>query len=133
MDKSPTDPMIERLERLEEENRQLTKQLHRFRQEHRLWRRAGGLIAIGALVLVCAAPRFRDEVTCPSITTNRLIVENPRRPGTPRIAMLAEPDQTILRISGSDGRPQIELVVSDRDLPYIYFKDPQGNILRRVP
>jgi hypothetical protein len=130
MDNSLMEPLIERIEHLEEENRQLTKQLHLLRQEHRLWRRAGSLVAIGVLVLVCAAPTFQPPG--PLVGTKLALVD-PRNPDIQRFQMFTERDAAILRICRSNGRPQIELVVRDRDLPYIYLKDPEGNILRRFP
>jgi len=133
MDKSLTEPVIERLERLEADNRQLTKQLHRLRQEHRFWKRAGGLIAIGALILVCAAPSFQPQGRNRPLVGNELSLFDSRNPAIRRFQMVTEQDSAILRICGSNGRPQIELVVTERDLPYIYFKDPEGNILKRVP
>jgi hypothetical protein len=118
--------MIERLDRLEQENRQIAEQLDRLKRAHRFWKRTAGLVGLGAMLLIVAAPAFPPQAQVP------FIVHDPT--GRPRFEMNVENEKTFLKIRGSEGNEaQIELLVSDRQPATIYFRDPQGNILRRVP
>jgi hypothetical protein len=132
MDDCSTNGVIGRLDRLERENQDLANQLDRLNRAHRFWKRIGGFAAIAALVFVFAAPNFPDHLVAPSVETQKLIVLDPQR-HIPRFEVLTDPERTVLRINGSNGKPQIELGVTEREPPSIIFMDPQGNKMARVP